>query len=405
MPGALQIAPVPRDTGLNFTEADLRHWNLLAEFQQRLAQAAKSSTLHPSFQDPKRLLLVADYLSLFLFGLLNPVVRTMRGLCAASDLARVRQEVCRRHVSLGCFSECQHLLDPALLEKIFVELAAELPEQTQADPRLRTHGWQARDGSLFAALPRMSWALYGAGRGGEHKAVRLHLNFNVLSLKPMRAQVTEGRRCERAVWQEQWQRGEAYIGDRYFAESYRLLDQLQQRDCVYVLRLREPASITVEEELPVSQADQRAGVLLQAWARLGATARTRSGRLRVIWVQPVRDEALILLTNLGSEALPAELVVLLYRRRWQVELFFRWLKCLLGCGHWLAESRTGATIQLYLALIAGVLLQLYTGRRPTKRMLELIQFYLLGVASPEELSRGLQRELTKLAKRVAVKKS
>jgi hypothetical protein len=404
VPGAQQIAPVLPAAELNFTEADLRHWKLLADFRERLAQAAKGSALHPSFQDPKRRLLVADYLSLFLFGLLNPVVRTMRGLCAASDLARVRQEVCRRHVSLGGFSECQHLLDPALLEKIFVDLAAELPEQSQGDPRLRTHPWQARDGSLFAALPRMSWALYGAGRGGEHKAVRLHLNFNVLSLKPVRAQVTEGRRCERAVWQEHWQRGEAYIGDRYFAESYRLLDQLQDKDCVFVLRLREPATIIVEEELPVSEADRQAGVLRQAWARLGATARTRSGRLRVIWVEAVRGEALILLTNLRPEALPAELVVRLYRRRWQVELFFRWFKCLLGCGHWLAESRTGATIQLYLALIAAVLLQLYTGRRPTKRMLELIQFYLLGVASPEELSQGLQRELTKLAKR-ALKKS
>jgi hypothetical protein len=395
------MAPVPLAAELNFTEAELRHWKLLSDFQQRLAQAAKGSALHPSFQDPKRHLLLADYLSLFLFGLLNPVVRTMRGLCAASDLARVRQEVCRRHVSLGGFSASQHLLDPALLEKIFVDLAAELPDQSQGDPRLRTHAWQARDGSLFAALPRMTWALYGAGRGGEHKAVRLHLNFNVLDLKPVRAQVTEGRRCERAVWQEQWQRGEAYIGDRYFAESYRLLDQLQDKDCVYVLRLREPATITVEEELPVSEADRRAGVLRQAWARLGATARTRSGRLRVVWVQPVRGEDLILLTNLGPDALPAQLVVLLYRRRWQVELFFRWLKYLLGCGHWLAESPAGATIQLYLALIAAVLLQLYTGRRPTKRMMELIQFYLLGVASPEELSKGLQRELAKLS----VKKS
>ena len=143
----------------------------------------------------------------------------------------------------------------------------------------------------------------------------------------------------------------------------------------------------------------------QAWARLGATARTRSRRLRVVWVEAIRGEALILLTNLGPDVLPAQLVVLLYRRRWQVELFFRWIKCLLGCGHWLAESRRGATIQLYLALIAAVLLQLYTGRRPTKRMLELIQFYLLGVASPEELSRGLQGELTKLAKGTAVKKS
>ncbi|MEY2880793.1 MAG: hypothetical protein RLZZ15_3173, partial [Verrucomicrobiota bacterium] len=41
--------------------------------------------------------------------------------------------------------------------------------------------------------------------------------------------------------------------------------------------------------------------------------------------------------------------------------------------------------QCYLALIAAQLLLLHTGRRPTKRQLETIQFYLLGWCSLEEL--------------------
>ena len=79
--------------------------------------------------------------------------------------------------------------------------------------------------------------------------------------------------------------------------------------------------------------------------------------------------------------LEADLVALGYRFRWSVELFFRWIKCLLGCRHWLAESPRGAAIQLYLALIAALLLQLYTGRKPNKRMLELLQWHQLGMAS------------------------
>ena len=161
----------------------------------------------------------------------------------------------------------------------------------------------------------------------------------------------------------------------------------------YVLRLREQAVITVEEELPLSQAERAAGVVRQAWVRLGA--RNRSGRVRVVWVQ-AQGHQLILVTNLTAQELPAELVSLLYRQRWQVELFFRWIKCILGCRHWLAESPEGVTLQVYLALIAALLLQLYTGRRPSKRMMELIQFYLLGVASLDELTAGLERELRRL---------
>ena len=185
------------------------------------------------------------------------------------------------------------------------------------------------------------------------------------------------------------------LGDRYFGEDYSLLDQLSRDLCVDACRLREQAVITVAEELPVSQADRAAGVVRQAWVRLGA--RTPRGRVRVVWVQ-AEGHHLILVTNLAPEELPAELVSWLYRKRWQVELFFRWIKCILGCRHWLAESPAGVALQIYLALIAALLLQLYTGRRPSKRIMELIQFYLLGIASLEELTAGLQRELRRLEK-------
>lgn len=57
------------------------------------------------------------------------------------------------------------------------------------------------------------------------------------------------------------------------------------------------------------------------------------------------------------------------------------------------------TIQLYLALIASVLLQLATGRRPNKRMLELIQLHQLGWATLEELLSGLEREQARAERR------
>ena len=105
------------------------------------------------------------------------------------------------------------------------------------------------------------------------------------------------------------------------------------------------------------------------------------------------------MTSLGGEELPDGEVARLYQERWRIELFFRWVKCILGCRHWLAESPEGAAIQIYLALIAALLLQLYTGQRPDRRMMELIQFYLLGVASLEELWAGLERQRAKPARR------
>ena len=381
------------------TEKDLGHWKLLRSFQQRLEAVFARHELHPSWAEPKRRLAAADYLSLFFFGLLNPVAQTLRGLTAATGLERVQREVCARAVSRASFSDAQHLLDPALLEEVLAALAREVPAAAPADPRLADWAWQARDGSLFAALPRMTWALYGAGKkGAPNRAVRLHLSLHLGADKPGAAAVRRGRDCERAVWEEQLEPGAGYVGDRYFGENYQLFGRLDQKGCAYVLRLLDQAVSNVEEELPVSAADRAAGVTRQAWVTLGSTTRYRSVRLRVVWIQGDKT-TLVLATNLAPEALPGELVSLLYRKRWQIELYFRWIKCVLGCGHWLAESPRGAAIQIYLALIASVLLQLHTGRRPNQRMMELVRFYLMGWASAEELSRGLERYRSELARR------
>src|SRR3990167_8763311 len=89
--------------------------------------------------------------------------------------------------------------------------------------------------------------------------------------------------------------------------------------------------------------------------------------------------------------LPAELIVLMYRYRWQIELFFRWFKCVLGCKHLLAHSENGLTIQVYCALIASLLIRLWTGRKPTKRTFEMICLYFQGWATLEELIEHIEK--------------
>jgi hypothetical protein len=102
----------------------------------------------------------------------------------------------------------------------------------------------------------------------------------------------------------------------------------------------------------MSQADRAAGVVPQAWVHLGCQRRYHSRRLRLVCIG-ARGKRLMLITNLSPEALWAELVSQLYQKGWRIELFFRWIKCIWGCGHWLAQSQQGATLQIYLALIAN----------------------------------------------------
>jgi hypothetical protein len=56
--------------------------------------------------------------------------------------------------------------------------------------------------------------------------------------------------------------------------------------------------------------------------------------IRVVKIE-VEGKELLIVTDLELEA---ELISLIYRYRWQVELFFKWLKCILKCRHSMAES-------------------------------------------------------------------
>jgi hypothetical protein len=381
-------------TKREISEAELSRWRLIEEFERRLERAAVAGKKPRTFSDARRKLGQKDYLSLLLFGLFNPVVDSMRGLCAASRLQRVQEEICSAKVSLGSFSEAQAVVDPGLLQRVFAELAAEQQSRNfqHADKRLEPYRAKLLiiDGTLWRALPRMAWALWRYQHGKE-SALRLHLKFNLLEEKPVGALVTSARCCERAVLRTQLAAGEFYVGDRYYGEDYALFSELERTGCFYLLRLRQEARFQVMEEWPLSAADQAANVIFDGLVRLGAGKSRQEELVRLVRVQSERSE-LLLVSNKAREELSAELLGLIYRSRWRVELFFKWLKCILGCRHWLAESQPGVALQVYCALIAALLLLRRSGRRPGKRAMEMIRFYLLGYATLDELSAALGLE-------------
>ena len=74
-----------------------------------------------------------------------------------------------------------------------------------------------------------------------------------------------------------------------------------------------------------------------------------------------------------------------YEHRWQVELFFRFLKHVLKCETLLSTKTKGVEIQIYCEIIASLLLALATGHNLTKRNFEIICLYFGGWADDEEL--------------------
>lgn len=369
-------------------EKKLRSWKLLDDFRSRLAKIRAAMPPSPEKRPggPERLLLEEDYFSLMLFGMLNPVLDTMRGLCAASHLERVQNEVCGRKVSLGSFSEAQGVFDPELLKGVFLDLAAE-SQASWGDPRLAPLADKLKlvDGTLLPALPRMHWALW---LNDQNRAAKLHLKFSVLRQAACDALITAGNCCERKTLRKFVKKGEIIVADRYYGLEYGFFGELRQIGASHVIRIRNNPRVEIVEELAVSEADLAAGVTWQAKVELGD--QWQGQPIRVVRVE-VDGKQLLLATDLEIEA---ELIALIYRYRWQIELFFKWLKSILGCRHLMAESPQGVAIQIYSALIAALMLQAFTGKRPGKRAMELIRMYLMGYADLNEVIALLGVEKT-----------
>ena len=116
---------------------------------------------------------------------------------------------------------------------------------------------------------------------------------------------------------------------------------------------------------------------------------TSRGKYKGTSTGPGSDGKLRIATNLLD--VPAELISKLYRLRWLIELFFRMFKGLLGCSHLLSTKQNGVEIQAYMAIIACLLILIYTGRTPTKRTYEMICLYLQGWAELDELESHIAR--------------
>jgi IS4 transposase len=104
---------------------------------------------------------------------------------------------------------------------------------------------------------------------------------------------------------------------------------------------------------------------------------------------PPSDGILRIATNLLD--VPAEVIADIYRHRWTIELFFRFFKHVLGCRHLLSTDPRGIQIQAYLAIVACLLISLWTGGKPSLRTYEMVCFYLQGWADLEELTAHLEK--------------
>lgn len=352
-----------------------------------------------------------QYCQLILLYLFNPIVTSLRGIQQASELKNVQKKLGCPRAALGSLSEATSVFDAERLKEIIAELGAEL-QPLGRNPRLQdiTQTLTLVDSTLLSALPKLMQASWLKGQTGSGLVKwRLHTHFEVERYVPTRIDVTPdggGEYDERAVLQRTIESDRLYVMDRGYAK-FTLFNRIVAAKSSYVCRLRDNSVYEVVEERPLTDVDRAAGVLNDQVVRFrnGKVDARPDHALRLVCVKCSphtsrgkyrggssgvdSDGILRIATNLLD--VPAEMIGLIFSWRWSIEIFFRFFKHLLGCRHLLSHSPNGIEIQTYCAIIACMLISLWTGRKPTLRTYEMICFYLAGVATQEELLKHLAK--------------
>jgi hypothetical protein len=354
-----------------------------------------------------RRLYMDEYCELVILALLNPMINSLRTLQKTIGLDHVANTLGIRRFSLGSFSESPRVFEPQRLTAVIDELAKELRPLSK-DPRLSElkDVLTLVDSTILAALTRLARAAVGAearyntSRDGLARyAWRLHTQFDLDTFAPHRIDRTGARNAganrEHNVLRARLEAERCYIGDGGYADRSLFADVVA-RGSSYVIRMREDSVFTVLEERELSQEALDAGIVRDAIVTLGppgAAALNHPVRIVVIQVKPhprrtrrdakKQSDVIVVATCLLD--LPPELVTLIYSKRYTIELFFRFLKELLGMRHLLSERQEGIDIQVYCAVIICMLINLTTAKRPDKYTLLMVHWYQLGVASEQEL--------------------
>lgn len=355
-----------------------------------------------------RTLFYDQYAALVLLHCFSPAMASLRAIQQASTLRKVQRLLGCPAFSLSSLSEASRVFDPELLEQVIVELSGELKPHAR-DARLKDldRTLVLCDGTLLRALPRLAEAMWKHSRTGNAMyAWRMHGQFELdhhvptdVTLTPYRCQGDEP-----AVLRAKLKPGCCYVYDRgYF--DYGLFNAVVDAGSDYVGRVKKSIAFDVTEERGITPKARAAGVVRDAVVSAGSTRDKRARHpLRLVWVEaqvhprsargegkagPSKTELLLIATSLLGA--PAELVALVYQYRWTIEIFFRFFKHLLGCRHLISDDPRGITIQCYCAVIACLLLNLWTGKKATVATYRMVHWYLGGLADEAELLAHLNR--------------
>jgi hypothetical protein len=369
-------------------------------------------------------------LGILLCAFFDTSCRSLRLIDQLSCVPGVQDLIDGGRVARSTLSDALKRFDTYALEHAIRILRRRLPELKKQDPTLAqfVEKIHAADGSSFRMAGEVAWALQRKrdSQGKVDSQAKLHLQLDVRRWTMEDFCVTgsaahEQGASEQAALARMLQPETIYLLDRGYC-GFELMRKILEAHSHFVLRFKSDWTFRPQQDLPLSAKDREAGVELDQRGVVGKADEEMSAgsprgekrrdkppeqtlRQVKIW-DPDQKQSVVLVTDLLD--VEAWVIAHLYRCRWIIELFFRWLKVTAGFAHLLSQSANGVRTQVYVALIGTLLIHLHTRLPVSKYSLYALGLVVRGQATYQQVLPGvlrLERERMLEKERLARKKA
>jgi hypothetical protein len=307
--------------------------------------------------------------------------------CLSADASKLHHLGIQSGVKRSTFAKANELRD----WRIYADFASVLIAEARAlyvddedfSLELKNTVYALDATTIDLCLSVFRWAKFRQGKG----AVKLHTLLDLRGSLPAFIWITEGKVHEvNALDLIEFEPGAVYVMDRGYVDFCRL-HKMHLARAVYVTRAKSNFKF---RRLYSAKVDKDAGLLCDQTVRpSGQKAATDyPGKIRRIKYRDAKTgKTYVFLTN--SFDLPAEKIALLYKHRWKVELFFKWIKQHLKVQVFWGQSANAVKTQVWTAICTYTLVAIIKRRLGLKmslnKILQILSVYALDKTPVNEL--------------------
>lgn len=293
------------------------------------------------YKDTSRKFTVYD---LFQF-LISAATNEYKSFRAGSDFMN---EFGLKTVDYSTISKKAAYVDYKIAKKLFEILINKCNRSTRRVLKLPKDLLAVDSTTITVGEGRLKWAKFKGTKAG----IKLHVAFNVNTLMPQKVVETNASKHDGPIGEELINTDCIMVEDRAYGKHDRY-DMFKSINQAFVIRIKDNITISYPKNIK-SLRTENSSIVKDITCYLGEGSSKTENRFRVVEFNDFYGKAIRVCTNLMS--ITPEKIADIYKERWKVESFFRFIKQNLNVKRLFGTNENSVYNQLFIALIAYVLL-------------------------------------------------